>query len=318
MNWNNLVHSRLGTMTYLSRLFADMESQNPQAFPDFSGKPGLTLASDYSGCHRGAKFDVSAFVLIDTDSFFAWNRARQQAREMLLPDGRRVSFKGLRDARQREFLPVFLSLADRLRGIVAVFATDHGTGSLFTSDNDDPSFEKWQFNQRWLPNVGERVLRVSHLASFLLAGLSRAGQDVLWITDEDEIAPNQDRLKDFTWVWANVLGHYLQDRHSLAHIRCGTTLSDNGSREMEDLAAIADLAAGATAEYLTAATNAGVLPLTADLCRLPANLSQKTYALHQWLSHEAAPLKRVVVTIDNNNAGRGLVFRHLRTHWTES
>jgi hypothetical protein len=94
-----------------------------------------------------------------------------------------------------------------------------------------------------------------------------------------------------------------------------TTLSDDGSREVEDLAAIADLAAGATAEYLTAATNDGVLPLTAKMSPLPGHLSQKCRALHEWLSYEEAPLKRVVVTIGNNGAGKGLVFRQLRTHW---
>jgi hypothetical protein len=304
-------------MSYLSRLFADMEARNPIAFPDFSGQPGLILASDYSGFHQGAKFDVSAFVLIDVSSFYAWNPARRQARDNFLPDGRRISFKGLRDGKQREFLPRFLSMASHLRGIVAVFATDHSVGSLFTPD-DDLSYSQWLFRQRWQASVGERVLRVSHFASFLLAGLSHAGQNVFWFTDQDEIAPNEQRLDDFTTVWANVLTHYLQDRHSLAHIRCGTTLSDDGSREIEDLASIADLAAGATAEYLTAATNHSVLPLTSEMSPMPPNISPKTYALHDWLSYEAAPLRRVVVTIARHTDGKSLAFRHLRTQWSES
>jgi hypothetical protein len=118
-------------------------------------------------------------------------------------------------------------MADHLRGIVVIFATDHSAVSLFPFDDDDPLFEQWQFSRLWQPSVGERVLRVSHFASFLLAGLSHADQSILWFTDQDEIVPNEQRLKDFTRVWANVLNHYLADRHSLAHIRCGTTLSDD-------------------------------------------------------------------------------------------
>jgi hypothetical protein len=69
MNWNHLADIRLGAMVYLSRSFADMESRNPRAFPNFSGERGLILASDYSRCHHESKFDVSSFVLIGLSSF---------------------------------------------------------------------------------------------------------------------------------------------------------------------------------------------------------------------------------------------------------
>ena len=85
-------------------------------------------------------------------------------------------------------------------------------------------------------SVFERMLRVVHLVSFFTAGLSRAGQDVLWFTDVDDIAANNERIVELTNVWANVFSHYLQ--HDLRHVRCGTTQCDNGTLQLEDLASI--------------------------------------------------------------------------------
>jgi hypothetical protein len=87
------------------------------------------------------------------------------------------------------------------------------------------------------------MLRVVHIVSFFLAGLSRAHQNVIWITDEDEIAANDNRMRELTNLFGNISSHYLP--HSMGHFRCGTMKSDDGSRQLEDLASIPDLVAGA-------------------------------------------------------------------------
>src|SRR5690606_15885909 len=84
------------------------------------------------------------------------------------------------------------------------------------------------------------------LGSLLIAGLSRERQNVLWISDQDAIAANLDRHKQATNAIASVLSGYLP--HPLGHIRIGTAQSDDGSKAIEDLLAIPDIAAGAWSE----------------------------------------------------------------------
>ena len=72
---------------------------------------------------------------------------------------------------------------------------------------------------------------------------------MFWFSDEDEIAANPQRLTLLTKLWANVISNYTV--HSLRHLKCGTTGSDDGSNEIEDFAAIPDLVAGALSDLLT-------------------------------------------------------------------
>jgi len=74
-----------------------------------------------------------------------------------------------------------LSAANRVRGLLAVFLVDRRIMSLFSSERytrgaADPALAPYNC---WNPGVFERALRIVHLASFLVAGLSRADQDLI-------------------------------------------------------------------------------------------------------------------------------------------
>src|ERR1039457_1632510 len=112
-----------------------------------------------------------------------------------------------------------------------------------------------------------------------IAGLSQKNQDVFWFSDEDEIAANPQRLTLLTKMWANVISNY--PVHSLRHLKCGTTRSDDGSNEIEDFAAIPDLVAGALSDLLTSIAGQFRLGLI-----VPFRLDSKAKAtmIGQWLS----------------------------------
>jgi len=59
----------------------------------------------------------------------------------------------------------------------------------------------------------------------------------------------------------NILSNYV--KHDLGQLRCGTTNCDNGSLQIEDLATIADLAAGATSEMATLYSVEDTMPRSA-------------------------------------------------------
>lgn len=162
------------------------------------------------------------------------------------------------------------------------------------------------------PLTFEKALRVVHFVSFFLAGLSRKGQNVLWITDEDDIAVNLQKLYTLGDIWKTVLGHCLQ--HDLGHVKWGTTKVDDGSRQVEDLAAIPDVVAGALAECLTDLSLNNKISSSALIAPSSKQLSQKTGNILLWAQDNSKSLKRLNFMISNSSNGKGLSFKLLKFH----
>ena len=134
----------------------------------------------------------------------------------------------------------------------------------------DPDLKEYS---HWDDAVFEKLLRVVHIASLFVAGLSRPYQDLLWITDEDAIVADERRLREFVDIFSKVCSHYL--KHNLRHIRIGTTKSDTGKRDVEDLVAIADLVAGALSRLLTEYHKIGMVLTVGLITPAPQTLPAK-------------------------------------------
>jgi hypothetical protein len=87
----------------------------------------------------------------------------------------------------------------------------------------------------------------------------------------------------------------------MGHLRCGTAKSDDGSLQLEDLVAIPDLAAGASAEFLWTLDRDGVGILSPLLQQLPRALSWKSRMIMPWLLHEGGSLDRILCIIDGGS-----------------
>jgi hypothetical protein len=129
--------------------------------------------------------------------------------------------------------------------------------SLF-DESGRVNLREWRLDawSGWDHAAFEKMLRVTHIGAFLLAGLSTAGQNAFWITDEDAIASNIERLDQLVDQLAHLLDRCLP--HSLGHLRVATTAADTGIKDLEDLAAIPDLFGGARSGLLNAYLATGV------------------------------------------------------------
>ncbi len=271
----------VGILSHVSDGLARLDLARPTFLPDLRQAPDLLAVSDYSGEHPGARYDVLSCLVADPGSLAEWDLARQQVRTKWLGDGRRVAFKSLGDRNRRRALPTFLDAAERLRGVVLTVAVDKRVGPLFVR----PDVPRAPICARWKDAILEKVLRSTHLVSLMLAGLSRPAQNVLWITDEDAIAATHSHLRDLTTALAYVSSGYL--RHDLGHLRCSTTsIQNDPSRLVEDLASIADLAAGTYATYLAA--------LREHFSTAP---DPRHASILQWFGAPVGSLARVFVTI---------------------
>ena len=128
----------------------------------------------------------------------------------------------------------FLDSVNSLHGLLITFVIHKAVGSLFSGKSRlEVKGLDYQPLQLLSSGVAEKMLRVTHLLGMVIAGISAPGQDVLWITDNDEIAANAERVKHLTEVLARASSHCLT--HSLRHVRVGTTKLDKGDLSLEDL-----------------------------------------------------------------------------------
>ncbi len=300
-NWSEISASGFG----LSSLLAKIMLEGRVRAPEING-PCLLITSDYSGSHAESSYEIYSVLLADLKFCSAWHTSRLAVRARHLRDSRRISYKGLNDRRQRAALMPFLRAADLIPGMCISLAVSKSVDSLFQRDTSPVNPEVLDC-LAWHRSLFERALRIVHLVSFLIAGLSRPNQDVLWFSDEDEIAANPARLSLLAKVWENVMNNYTV--HPLRHLKCGTTKCDNGSNDIEDFAAVPDLVAGGLSDLLTAIAGSYRVGIIS-----PVGSASKTKArvVGHWLSQQGSSLEKVVLAIDRDVDSRGLVITRLR------
>jgi hypothetical protein len=251
------------------------------------------VGSDYGGQHEGADFQVLSFLLADLDTCGDWESIRQDFRANILRSSRRISYKKLSAAhKQRTLLPLLMA-ANTIPGLIVSILIDRRIGSLFMDSGklpiNHPDFAPYA---HWKRGALEKLLRAVHFVSFFVSGLLRPGQNVVWISDEDEIAPNPDRISQVTQLFRAVSSHYLQ--FNMGSFRFGTTASDDGSRSLEDLLSIPDLVAGALSDSFTTMNKDLQLPDSKLYLFAPQNIPLKARYIMDWFSDNLQPLRRAV------------------------
>lgn len=290
--WRALNRRDPGLLGLLDELLSHADSADPRLLARFRPSDTLLVTSDYGGEHDAAAFYSYSFLVLTGDAFAAWEPTRVSLRSTLGLT-RTMSFKRLSDRERRDALPRFLAAAGALTAFSFSLLVDKQIDSLFRKvgrlDLRDPKLAA--FNH-WKPRSFEKALRVTHILGFLLAGLAQPNQNVLWFTDQDEIAANPDRLGDLTRMLGNITSALVP--HNLGHLRCGTTASDNGTKQLEDLTAIPDLIIGAIGESLSE----GGVPFRGLFLPSPASISSKGRAILDWFSDSRLPLRRMVLAVE--------------------
>jgi hypothetical protein len=302
--WNSVPAGSRTVFGLLAKEFSRLDSTYENSLPDLSNSRTLLLGSDYSGEGGDAPYLVYSLILTSMEAWGAWERTRLQVRKEHFSDSRRMSFKKLGDGqRQRALLPI-LTAANSLEGLVFSLAINKRCPSLFEArpplDLHNPQFAAYR---KWKPDVLEKAFLVLHLSGLLLSGLATPGQDVLWFTDEDPIAANDQRVRELTQLFAWITSLYLT--FNLGHCCCGTSRCDNGTQQVEDFLAIPDLVAGALGEQLTVRVT-DPPELSGVFWMHRGDFSEKTNRITWWFSDASQLLKRLVCVVDPTKDGSGL------------
>jgi len=277
---------------------------------DMSGEL-VQLFSDYGGTHKGSMYETTAILYMDANNSMPWQIERHQVRQRYLPDGRRLSFKGLNDIKKQQALIPFLEAADAIQGVLLVVAAHKSVKNLCWSNElrqDWPDAR--QLRHKWSARTFERALFVSHLTALMVGGLSTPEQEIYWFSDEDELFANPNAAYDVGNLFAMFSSRYVT--HQLKQLRVGTSAIDEGDRYEEDHIAVADLAAGAAADMLTdLAKHAGRIPAGVAL-EFHGQFSPKTDVISSWLGYSGDQFKKVMVIFEPDGKKR---FRLMRLNW---
>lgn len=296
--WHPLERPELGVVNTISETIRAEEWRDPELLTSLRHGRSLVIATDYGGEHQSACYRSLSFLVADPQFLWYWDERRQDIRKKILQDSRRLSYKRITEACRARALVPFLKATNTIPGLLATFLIDKRIQSLFCEDMggdgllDEPIVDR----TKWNPGSFEKMFRVAHLGAMLVSGLSAPGQDVLWVTDQDEIAPNLEKHREATKVFAHVIAYYL--KHSMGHFRLATTQSDDASLSLEDLAAIPDLAAGALAEVGSFTLLEGGFANANLVSPLSTNVSEKAHAILAWLADGPHPLRRLTFCVD--------------------
>ena len=306
--WHHVEKLSHGMLVDVSMTLVQMETDDGDAFPDLRDSDNIFVVSDYAGHHnKRARYELFAFLLVDPYRWAAWESQRLALRQSVLT-GRTMSFKGLHDGVKRRAMPQFLSAADYIRGALFVFAIHKGHASLFSRDTklDMKSPELLPFSH-WRPAAFEKLLRSTHFLSFLVAALSREGQQILWYSDEDDIAPNsgatdRNRTGELGQLWRTILPNYTP--HRIPQIIIGTEKDDDETCSLSDFLAIPDLAAGAWCELFSLVNGTDFGLPTPRLSEAINGLRSDVLQILYWFSQRGTTLKRILCIIEQPVDGR--------------
>jgi hypothetical protein len=313
LKWIPTNNADLGFFHELSNAIAEYEKLYPRTFPDLRQNSMLILASDYSGEAKYSRFDALAFLILNRYGDKDWRTLREEVRQQYLRDSRTISYKKLSDERRRQALLPFLEAANSIDGLITVILIDKQIGSLFESEArrlpEDPKLAPYA---HWNAKVLEKALRITNLVSCFISGLAQSGQDLLWISDEDDTVPNDQRLQEFTNMFVQTLESY--GRVQLEKVDIVTTRADMDNQLLEDLAAIPDLVAGTLVHLLDEwAELIDALRLGVHI-PVPERLQPKTRQILKWLEDEEQPLKRCFMVFDQTPGSVGLNVLTLRLY----
>jgi hypothetical protein len=298
--WRSVNVPGIGFLSTIDAKLSEEQSVGRIKFPDLRRSDRLLIVSDYAGDHESSKFETYSYLILAIRHGKNGRRGVVCFRRPIDLTKRRISYERLCDKERQRVLPLLLLAAGSVEGLSLTIVISKSAGSLFVrSDSAQAAALRERFGV-WKPQVWERALRVTTFAGLLIAGLSAPGQDIFWISDQDPISSNKERLNRLTEILAMISSNLLP--HNLGHLRCGTTEIDDGMLNVEDLASIPDLVAGSAAALHTRYSEQGV-QLTSVIAPAPAALGWRAHAVLDWLADKRLPLTRVMLLIESIGQG---------------
>lgn len=260
----------------------------------------LFVFSDYGGAHKKATHLTYSYLIFE-NAPSSWLSETARIRSTYLTDGRRISFKRMNDANRQKAIVPFLQAADTLSGHLVTIAVDKRKRALAGESN---SLALWQrhhgLSGRWNQKSFEDMTRKCLFFAALMSVCGRTQSNISWITDQDEFVANEHRLDDAQRFAARALAQFHPNKSGIFAMNHAAI--DAPDLQYEDLCAVADLAAGMTADVCTELSLAGAWrtgerrPLHED------EMQGKTSLLSDWFGFTGGSLMKTLLLIEHEGS----------------
>lgn len=259
------------------------------------------LASDYSGHHKTSSHFVYSFSLLDAN-LGPWMRLRNTLRQNYLNDSRRISFKGMNDARQRAALNPFLEAAEWLRGCIVSVAFDKRMEALRPTKS---LLSSGLLAGNWKVAPAHDMFIKALIASSILGRWVPRGADIYWLSDRDSSLANDALADDMHMTTANL--YNLLTFENQNSVTTGSPEFFLGTPEAwieplvaEDLIALSDLSAGMVAEMVSSIyqTYPSRLLSKMGVVMQDFELNRKVDIISDWYWHRSSSFEKTCVVAD--------------------
>jgi hypothetical protein len=261
---------------------------------------GVGVFSDYGGNCKGSLYDTYSFLICGLDHLSRFNSEMESIRQT---HGLNAPFKEIEFVRL-DYGPLARALDDYLialnnfvPGLLFTLVVEKGISSLLWEDNKKTQamlanlLAERNFGA-WKKPVAEKLLRITHTIAYFVALLSKDGQTVFWMTDRDEIAPNQAKTYKALEVLCSVIPFYTKNKF---RIKGGRQFDENHVLTL-DLLSAADLAAGTLERIHTKAKRPDGIPIKPGAVRIL-----------KWLINDGICLKKLAIRIYKDDANQQVV-----------
>ena len=280
-----LVGSYLGGMANRLQL---LEKIYPQCIPDISTSNTVYCFSDYSGELKSNKHNTYSFLLLDDNSVTFFAKEHKLTRQKYGIGQRKFSYKDLSDKVLHNPYSDFITLANRINGILLSVAVNKKLHLDFKYEDGNENF---LFFGKQKPRNIRRILTISHFAALFLAGVVRQNQNIMWITDNDNIVANDKFTIQLTNIAASLISTLVD--FNLGHFRCGSSSCDSGDNLIEDLLSIPDFASGTLSNQLdTQVSDEYVFWVQRG------DAKEKQNNLSWWFADSKSPLRKYIFILD--------------------
>ncbi len=241
--WKRIHEERSGFLFELSQSLAILDWSYPNSLIPVNDSK-MIIASDYSGQHKEATHEAYSFLITTERGIANWIVGRDEFRKQWLPDGRRISFKQLREAVRRKALNPFLDTANMIRGNTLTILVDNRISRFMPGGASSLSEIFPDCFPKGTPNgTIEKMFRLASLLAMITSGLREQKQSSYWISDHDEALETFDRREQLGRL-ASYLIFGLVGWENPADMTFLTTDNNDAPSWSEDLVAIPDLIAG--------------------------------------------------------------------------